>query len=179
MLVYEFDKIKGLPESAVILGKFDGVHKGHRSLVEKLNEIKGELKSIAFIVAIDEMSPVYMKNVNYLTDTNEKISIFDSLGIDICVIFRLTKENAALTPEEFIRDVLVKKLNVKEIVTGPDFTFGYKGSGNVSDLKEYGEIFGFTVHIVEKKLYKGEAISSTRIREAFKENRVDEAKNML
>ncbi len=179
MLVYEFDKIKDFPESAVILGKFDGVHKGHKSLAKKLFEVKGDLKSVAFIVVIDESSPFYTKNVNYLTETDEKIRIFEELGIDICVIFKLTKENASLSPERFIRDILVEKLHVKIIVTGPDFSFGYKGQGDVSVLKEYGEKLGFTVFTVQKLKYMGEAISSTRIRDAIKENKIDEAKKML
>lgn len=156
--------------SAVIIGKFDGVHIGHRALVKKLMSVKGMLKSV--VLTFDRSESIKeVVNDKPLCSEERKQEIFQSLGLESMVIYPLTKENAMMSPEEFVRKVLVEGLNCKVIVCGRDFRFGKDREGDISKLAMLSFKYDFRLYVIEKEQYENEAVSSTRIRETLNINK--------
>ena len=161
----------------VAIGKFDGIHLGHRKLINEMVSSDDSLKSVVFTFALT--SPVSFNKDGYIYSEEKRRSIFESLGVDYLVEYYLTKESAGISPEDFVRKVLAEKLHVKAVYCGNDLSFGYKGRGNVDTLKALSEELGIEVHVIEKEKYHDEDISSTRIREAIKEGNEEDARIML
>lgn len=170
-----------LPEkSAVAIGKFDGIHMGHRQLLSEIIAKKREgLKAVVFTF---HPSPnvLFSKTLEReLTSLEEKRQVFEGLGVDILVEFPMTYETAATSKEVFVKDILVEKINAKFIVAGCDLSFGKNGEGNSEFLIGEGQKFGFDVKIIDKISYKDEIISSTLVRQAIADGDVKKAKFML
>lgn len=154
-------------KTAVAIGKFDGVHKGHELILNALMEYKEKgLKTCvltfdfppqAFLV--DEPNKVIMTPL-------EKRLVMEKVGIDILIEFPFRENTASITAENFIEHVLVDQLKMNAVVVGSDCTFGHGAKGNADMLKEYGRKFGFETVVVEKlRDSKGEVISSTLLRD--------------
>lgn len=158
----------------VAIGKFDGIHKGHQKLIDIIKDCDGVNRKTA-VFTFEPSPSAFFGNGNYkgLTTREEKRHIFEKLGIDVLVEYPLTKENAAVPPEQFVSDVLVGKMHTKMVVCGPDFTFGDKGSGNVELLTELGEKYGFQVYVCDKVKYNGTEISSTLIRSEIESGQME------
>lgn len=163
--------------TSVAIGKFDGVHKGHRELIKHITSDKEKRKSLVFTFSYD--SDCAFKEDEKLLTEDERRGIFESLGVDYLVEFLLDEKNAGLEPEKFVEEILVKRLHAGKVVAGADVSFGYKGRGNAELLCKLGDSLGFEVEIIEKVNYKGEAISSTRIRKALAEGYNKDAEDML
>lgn len=153
-------------EYCVAIGKFDGIHKGHQKLIDIIMSRKCEgLKTAVFTF---EPSPAaFFGNGTYrgLTTRDEKRHIFAKLGVDVLVEYPLNKESASVSPDDFVEDILIKKMHTKCIVCGPDFTFGDKGKGKVELLRELGAEKGFEVVVCDKvRSNNDDEISSTLIR---------------
>lgn len=162
--------------TAVAIGKFDGVHAGHQRLIRKCMEDKS-LKSVVFTFSF---SSEYFENKRERILSDEKRrDKFAELGVDYLIEYNLTNNLSHMSPEEFVREVLKKRLHCKKIVCGPDLTFGYRGKGTVDTLKSLEKELEIEVCVIEKVKYHGEDISSTRIREALKTGNVTDADNML
>ncbi|MDO5156959.1 MAG: bifunctional riboflavin kinase/FAD synthetase [Eubacteriales bacterium] len=154
-----------IKNTAIALGKFDGIHLGHQLLVDGLLEEKKQGRNalvFTFGFAPKEVLEGSIRRCIYTAQ--EKKQYFESLGMDVLLEYPFTKEFAAFTPEEFVKTCLVDALDVKAIYVGTDFHFGKNRSGNVKTLQELGEKYGFTVHAISKKNMQGEVVSSTRIR---------------
>lgn len=154
-------------KTAVAIGKFDGVHKGHELILNTLLEYKEKgLKTCvltfdfppkAFLV--DEPNKVIMTPL-------EKRLVMEKFGIDILIEFPFRENTASITAENFIEDVLVDQLKMNAVVVGSDCTFGHGAKGNADMLKDFGKRLGFETVVVEKlKDSKGEVISSTLLRD--------------
>ncbi|MBO4900890.1 MAG: riboflavin biosynthesis protein RibF [Lachnospiraceae bacterium] len=156
-------------KTAAAIGKFDGVHLGHRKLIEMitgrtLND--PDIKSVVFTFNPSPESLFAGHALPELTTVSEKREIFRRLGIDILIEFPMNTETAAISAEDFIREYLVEKMNAAYIVAGSDLTFGDKGRGNADMLRAYSGEFGYECNITDKIIYDGQPISSTRIRDA-------------
>ncbi len=160
----------------VVIGKFDGVHLGHRKLIKAMTEHEDDLKSLVFTFDLD--SPISF-NSGYIYSKEERRSFFEELGADYLVEFYLDKESAAMSPEDFVREVLVNRLHAKAVFCGPDLSFGKKGAGNTKTIKALGPELGIELFVIEKERYRGEDISSTRIRESIARGNTGEAVEML
>lgn len=138
-------------EYSVAIGKFDGIHRGHKKLIDTIMSYKENgMKTAVFTF---EPSPVaFFGNGTYkgLTTRDEKRHIFEKLGVDVLIEYPLNKESASVSAKNFVTDILIKKMHTKVIVCGPDFTFGDKGSGNVATLKSLGDELGYEVVVCEK-----------------------------
>ena len=157
--------------TAVALGKFEGIHRGHQLLMDevKKQELYG-LQSVVFtfdrptrltLTGDTKYKQIYTKE--------ERKTILEKRGINILIEHPFTKEFAALTPERFIREVLVEKVGAKVIVVGTDFHFGKNRSGSILDLENLEEECGYHLIVVEKLQLDGKDISSTRIRASLEE----------
>jgi riboflavin kinase/FMN adenylyltransferase len=152
------------------IGNFDGLHLGHRAVIEKLAR-KGKEMGLPVVVLIFEPQPLeYFLGDNApsrLMRLREKVIQFVCLPVDSVLILRFNQYFANLDPETFISEVLLNKLNVKYLVVGDDFHFGKARRGNFALLKEKGREFGFKVEDTDSYLLAGHRISSSMIRDAL------------
>lgn len=164
--------------SVISLGKFDGLHMGHRYLMEEVEKGKREgLKSVVFTFDIPPKS-IHEAKYKVLSTNEEKAQIFSAAEVDYLIECPFTEEFRQMSPREFL-GMLTEKINVKKIVAGTDFRFGYKRSGTYEDLKACAGQYGYEAAIVKKKQYKGADISSTRIRECIARGDMEEANKLL
>lgn len=148
-----------LNNTAVALGKFQGLHKGHMLLVDKILELAFglELTSVVFSINFDEDKVI---NLPY-----EKQSILKKCGVDYLVNCDFCDEFASMSPEEFVVKILVKKLGVSYVVVGSDFRFGKGRAGDVNLLRTYALKYGFKVVAIDKLSIDDIIVSSTYIRD--------------
>ena len=167
--------------SVVTLGKFDGMHKGHQKLLNRVLEIARERKCISVLFTFDVSPAAILKNggAGMLLTNEERREILEQSRLDRLIECPFEKSLMHVEAEDFVRDILVGKLRAAALVVGPDFRFGYQRKGSPQLLMELGARYGFTVEVLEKETYKGEEISSTRIREAVLLGQMEEAGQML
>ncbi len=164
--------------SVITLGKFDGLHSGHRYLMEAMQKGKEQgLKCVIFTFDIPPKA-IHKDTYNVLSTNEEKAHIFAEAGVDYLIECPFTDDFRQLSPYAFLQ-MLKEKINVKMIVAGTDFHFGYQRSGSFRELQQYADDLGYEAVIVKKKQYKGEDISSTRIRKEIAEGNMEEANNLL
>lgn len=169
-----------LKDSAVCLGKFDGIHRGHRLLIEEIQKYKNQkLQAVVFTFALHPYTLFSKGEAKLIDTTREKIEKLESLGVDVLVSYPFTKETAAMEPEDFIKEVLVKKLDAKVVVVGKDFHFGYQRKGNVTLLRKYAAEYGYKVVSLEKIQEDKHVISSTRVRHEIKSGNMKKVTRLL
>lgn len=166
--------------SIIALGNFDGVHKGHRKLLESTVKIAKEKKLKSAVLGFkSHSSNMYSENKKKILTTNtSKFKIFSDLGIDIVYLIDFNKEFMSMSPMEFLKDFLQEKLKVKGLVVGYDYTFAYKKAGDVNYLKEHSYLFNW-LDIIEEQTWQGQAISSSLIRKLISEGKIKEANFLL
>lgn len=165
--------------TAVALGKFDGIHLGHQLLIDGLLEEKKKgNQALVFTFGSAPGNVLHGGTKKNIYTSLEKAFYFEELGVDVLLEYPFTKEFAAISPEEFVEECLVKQLGVRAIYVGEDFRFGKGRSGNVSLLKAFGEQYHFDVHALQKKTKHGKVISSTAIRDLL-ESHFHAANDML
>lgn len=168
-------------DNYVALGSFDGLHYGHLSLVRKTVEVAREKngKSMVFTYKNHPKTIVKPDSVpKLIMDLDTKLEYLEEENVDIVVLRSFTKEFMSMEAENFIK-LLCEDYNVKGIVVGFNFRFGHKNLGNVDVLKNLQKKYGYELYIMDPYTYKGNAISSTRIRNCILEGEVKEATNML
>ena len=164
------------------IGNFDGLHAGHRAVIEKL-AVKGQATGLPVAVMIFEPQPLeYFLGDNApsrLMRLREKVIGFDGLPVDHLLITRFNRQFANLDAEKFIEDILIRKLNVKHLVIGDDFHFGKARRGNFAMLQEKGRQWGFTVEDTGSFYVDGLRVSSTLIRDALAVGDLQQAERLL
>ena len=166
--------------SIVSLGKFDGLHRGHQKLLTKMKEwCTGGEKTVVFTFSVPPQAALSGNGLSVLTTNEERRALLEREGIDYCVECPFGPEISHMTPEQFIREILVSRLRVKELVVGTDFHFGYRRSGNCGTLMAFADSCGYRLHVVEKEVYEGREISSTYVREEVKQGHMEVAEALL
>jgi riboflavin kinase/FMN adenylyltransferase len=171
----------GFGPSAVTIGKFDGVHPGHRAVIAELRAVAAEQGLAATVVTFDR-NPLSIlapeKCPDSLVSNAKKLELLEAEGVDATVVLTFDRAFSEQQPEDFVRSVLVDALSARVVFVGTDFRFGARGSGNVELLDRLGRSHGFEVrHIPEVVAGSGQSrrASSTWIRELLTEGRVAEA----
>lgn len=165
--------------SAVAIGKFDGVHLGHRKLIDKIIEQKSE-KRLATVFTFDTSAAAFFGGEEKeLTTLTEKRQIFEEMGIDVLIEFPLNHKTAATEPEEFIHRYLAAQMKAAYICAGDDLSFGKNGSGNYELLEKNAERYGYRTEMIAKVMTDGEAVSSTRVRKAVRDGQMEAVTRML
>lgn len=164
-------------QTCVAIGKFDGVHLGHRKLIEEITHNKNGRKSLVFTFSYD--SDFVYRDEDKLLGEEKRRQLFAKLGVDYLVEFKLDKQTAQLSADEFLSEILIKNCHAGEIVAGPDLSFGYKGLGNVDFVRSRTDRYGINLTVIDKLCYKGEAISSSRIRKAGKDGDSEAVRAMM
>lgn len=171
--------------TALTVGTFDGIHHGHQIIINKVKEQAAKLgvHSLLFTFEPHPKTVIVKKGVpdiRLLTTIDEKIEVLETTGLDSLYVSLFDKTFAAMSAEEFVRETLVKRLNMKSIIVGHDHAFGRNRQGNDELLERLGGELGFQVHTIEQISNENEnRISSTRIRHALQEGHADEAARML
>ena len=183
MIEFRETKDFKINEATVItIGKFDGEHKGHKKIFDKMREVASEkcLKLAVFTFDIPPSKIVEGLAQSKLSTNEERRNRISSEKIDYFIEYPFTKEVASMSGEDFVKDILIKRMNMKAIVAGPDIAFGYKRSGNRELLEKLSKTFDFSIYIIEKeKAFDDLDISSTLIRELLLEGRVSKANEFL
>ncbi|WP_020563185.1 bifunctional riboflavin kinase/FAD synthetase [Methylosarcina fibrata] len=164
------------------IGNFDGVHLGHREVIKKLSERSKELGCPAVAMIFEPQPLEYFLEDNApsrLMRLREKVLAFSALPVDHLVIVRFNRYLANCEAEQFINDILIKKLNVRHLVIGDDFHFGKARRGNFAMLKEKGKLLGFTVEDTGSFQLADLRVSSTKIRDALSEGDLALAERLL
>ena len=175
--------LEALPEkTALTVGNFDGIHLGHRYLINKLKE-KAQEKNLKTVVLTFCPHPLKVLAPNLLlcelTDIDEKIELFGELGIDYLCFIRFDKEFAKVHARDFLEDILYKRLGCRYLLVGYDWRYGYKREGEIELAKEVGRELGFEVEEAKPFKIKDHIVSSTLIRRLLKEGRVEDVKEYL
>ena len=167
--------------TSVAIGNFDGVHLGHRDIIDFINNIAHQKSAKSCILTFDPHPQKVLagKEVSLIIPVDEKLKLLERAGVDCAVSLRFTRELSQLSAEQFVQDVLIKTLRIKDIVVGPDFMFGKNRSGNAEVLKEMGENYGFDTHVIDPKKSGDQIISSSVIRTAIAEGDIQRSNSFL
>jgi riboflavin kinase/FMN adenylyltransferase len=164
------------------LGNFDGLHRGHRKILDRVSRVAGEHGATALVMTFDPHPPRVVrpdKAPPLLMTKAQKLEAFAQTGLQGAAIVRFTTELSRWDPETFVRTVLVDWLRVSEVWVGANFLFGHDRTGNFSLLRALGARYGFRAEKIDPVRYKDFVVSSTRIRRLLNEGRVDEAGALL
>lgn len=166
-------------ESAVTLGKFDGIHKGHQKLMKKILEKRSQgLKSVVFTFGQMPGTVFYGKGRTILTRA-ERQAHLSAMGIDYMIECPFVPQIIQMEPEKFIEDILVGQLHVKYIAVGPDFRFGFNRKGSCGLLKKLAPVYGYEVEICEKECLEDKVISSTYVRHMLETGEMETVQKLL
>ncbi len=170
-------------KSAVSIGKFDGVHAGHRRVIGRLREVAASAGLVSTVLTFDR-HPLALLNPELcpvsLTSNQQKRDILATTGIDAEVMIEFTREFSRQSAEDFIEQVLVNTLHARHVFVGADFRFGQGGRGNVALLRQLGPSLGFDVEVIDAVMPDGGSlISSTAIRTLLSEGRIEDATELL
>ena len=185
-IIEHIEKIDHPYKSAVItIGNFDGVHIGHQALFNQVIEKTRALQGTSIVMTFEPHPIRVLKQNNHpplITLYEQKAELIAKAGIDILICIPFTLEFASIPAKEFVEEILVKRIGMKAVIVGEDYTFGKNREGNLDLLKTYGKRIGFEVIVVREIQTSNNSegkISSTRIRELISEGRVAEARKLL
>jgi len=169
-------------QPVLALGNFDGLHRGHRKILDRLQRVARERRATSVVMTFDPHPPRIVrpdKAPPLLMTKAQKLEGLAQAGVDGAAIVRFTHELSQWEPETFVRTVLVEWMRVSEVWVGANFLFGHDRSGNFSLLRTLGARYGFKAEKIDPVRYKDFVVSSTRVRRLVSEARVDEAAALL
>lgn len=180
-IITELDKIRIDEDSVIAIGKFDGVHKGHRALIDQVLSLGKQynLKTVIFTFVPSPADFFGLTDGYSIMSEQEKIFVLEDMGIDYLVEFPFNTETAGMEPVVFIEDMLCKQLKAKYIVSGSDVSFGKGGKGNYELLQELSDKNGYKTIKIDKIKINGDEISSTLIRKLITKSNIENANSML
>jgi len=180
--------IRGIPPvanwtpCALTIGNFDGVHRGHQALLKKL-VATAKAQNLQSCVMTFEPHPIEYfapeKAPSRILSLRDKLEALAKVGIDQVLVVHFNQHFANLSPEEFVKTILVQGLQVKSILIGDDFHYGAKRAGNFSTLQEAGKVEGFSVERMDTLMESNERISSSAIRTALEQGHLEKARQLL
>ena len=185
MKVYR--KLSDLPEAreaAVTVGTFDGIHLGHQKIIGGLKEVAAQ-KGMESVVVTFYPNPKIVvnadagKNLKILTTIDERVYALKKTGVDKLLIIDFNMEFAQWSYEKFLQEILIDKLNLKELVIGYDHAFGRNREGNFSNLQALSVKYGFNLHKIQPVELEGKIVSSSKIRELLMQGDVEQAGRLL
>ena len=168
--------------SIITLGTFDGVHKGHQKILKKLIKEAKKLNLESIVLTFfphprTVLNPSFpLKLINTI---NERTKLIEKSGIDTLITHPFDKNFSELSPEEFVKDILVNKLNIKKILIGYNHRFGKNRTAGIKDLKTFGIKYNFKVIEISVQEQNNVSISSTKIRNSIIQGNIKKAKSYL
>jgi riboflavin kinase/FMN adenylyltransferase len=182
-IIKDLSELKSPLQNPVLtIGNFDGVHKGHLALFEKVKQIAKKINGLSVVMTFDPHPIKVLRSGNgppVITPTPQKLRLIKQAGIDVILCLPFTKEFATLSAKDFVEKILVQKIGVKCIVVGYDYAFGRNREGNIDFLKKMAQQYQFKVEVVGPVSVNGTVVSSTKIRNLVQEGKLEEAKTLL
>jgi riboflavin kinase/FMN adenylyltransferase len=166
--------------SVVLIGVFDGVHKGHQLLLNRAKEIADGRNIIALTFDPHPMQVFAPDRApTLLTTLADRVELLKIHNADQVAVLKFNEKFAQMSPADFVKDILVGQLSASTVIVGKNFTYGHKAAGNVASLIADGLKFNFTVDVQDLESGEGEVISSSRIRNLVTSGQVEEARKLL
>lgn len=184
MIIYTgLDDIQPLPNAVVTSGTFDGVHRGHQTILSRLTEVArasgGESVLITYWPHPRTVVSNDSQNLKLLTTLDEKIELLDQAGVDYLVVIPFTRSFSELTSEEYIRQILIDKIGTKKLVIGYDHRFGRDREGGFDYIQAHQSEYGFGVEEIPRQDVEAVGVSSSKIRAALNEGNIQTANRFL
>ena len=175
-----FDAYRAKNPSAITIGTFDGVHVGHKKIIKNLIE-KSDGLSTTLLTFFPHPRMVLQQDsdIKLINTIEERIQLLNETGLDTLIVYPFSKEFSRLTAKDFVRDLLINRLNLKKIIIGYDHRFGRNRTANIDNLREFGSTFDFEVAEIKAKEIDDVTISSTKIRKALNEGDIETANSYL
>lgn len=164
------------------IGKFDGVHLGHRALIEKVLERADALKGTASALTFEPHPKKVLlpqERLQLITTPKQKIELLEEAGLELLFVQKFSSTFSIHGPEEFVKEILVNRIGINTLVLGTDFSFGKGAIGDHSLMRKYGEIYGFDVVLVSPITSGRRLVSSTHIRDLVRQGKVRNAVDFL
>lgn len=181
-IVHSIQAYTSVKPTIVTIGTFDGVHLGHKKIIDQIIANAKELGCESLVLTFFPHPRAVLQEgtqMKQLSTLEEKINLLDHLGIDHLVVHPFDKEFSRLTAEAFVKEVLVDTFNLKKIIIGYDHRFGRNRTADINDLIAFGVAYGFEVAQISVEEINAVAISSTKIRTALEEGNVSLANDYL
>lgn len=183
MKVYHsIDSFESHHNAVVTTGTFDGVHVGHRRIIQRLVEVAKQHDGESVLLTFHPHPRLVLQpdmELKLLTNLEEKINLLEQTGLDHLIIHPFTVDFSRTSSLEFVRNLIVNKIGAKHLVIGYDHHFGRNREGSFEHLKEFGPVYGFDVEEIPAQDVDDVKVSSTKIRQALNEGDVETAKTYL
>ncbi len=168
--------------TAITIGTFDGIHIGHRKIIEQLIAAANQHNLAATILTFFPHPRMVLQQdvgLKLINTIDERIEILKSTGIDNLIVYPFTKDFSRLKAQEYTEDILVKKLNAKRVIIGYDHHFGRNRTADIDDMRQFGKIYDFEVEEIPRQDVAHVGVSSTKIRKALNEGKIELANQYL
>ena len=179
----DINEVKKDKNTVISVGTFDGVHRAHRQIIQKVTGITNDNNARSLIITFDPHPQEVLKtrtpDIKQLTITEEKLKLFESLGIENVLVIRFTMEFSKTTARDFYEKLIYSKIGISYLVVGYDHGFGKDREGNLKMLDRLGKELGFSIHRVEEIDVDGAPVSSTRIRKFLSDGEIEKANSLL
>lgn len=174
-------EIKDIDKTVIAVGNFDGVHRGHQQLIKRsINDAESSgSKSAVFTFSNHPRNVISNDPVKNILDPEEKIAIFEDLGIDYLFNIPFTMDIASMSAREYVEELLLKKFRMREVCCGFNYRFGSKAAGDTKLLMELSLEKEFGIHVMEPVVIDGEVVSSTIIRKAIEDGDIRKCNKLL
>jgi riboflavin kinase / FMN adenylyltransferase len=170
------------PPSVVTIGNFDGIHVGHQKILHAVLERARAGQGLSAVVTFDPHPLRILRPEeapSLLMTLGQRLAAFEELGLDAVLILRFDRALSLLSPEEFVRRILVETMRARAVLVGGNFRFGHRQAGDVRLLTEMGKTSGFAVETISPVVVRGAVVSSSVIRQALREGHVTRAARFL
>ena len=181
-LFFDIDALPKFERTVLTIGTFDGVHRGHKTILEEVAKHAKEVNGESILITFEPHPRKLLfpdQPLKLITPLQQKLELITKAGIQHIVVAPFTREFSQLSAKEYIRDFLVKIFRPHSIVIGYDHHFGHDRTGDIHLLKECANEYGYKVYEIPAQLIDEAAVSSTKIRQALTEGRVTDANHML
>jgi riboflavin kinase/FMN adenylyltransferase len=181
-LINSLEDIKSpFPYAVITVGNFDGVHLGHQTLLKQVKESAKGISGTSIVFTFEPHPVAILKKqkIPLITPFERKIELIAHLGIDVIICPPFTREFSKISATEFVENILIEKIGMKEIIVGHDYAFGRGREGNIELLKELGNELDFRVHVLGPVSVANMVVSSTRVRELITEGELEKVKFLL
>ncbi|MGB9715219.1 MAG: bifunctional riboflavin kinase/FAD synthetase [Thermodesulfovibrionales bacterium] len=170
------------PNNIITIGNFDGLHLGHQKIINTVIKESAEINGTSMVVTFDP-HPVKVlapdREMRLLTTLKERARLMEAAGVKVLLCINFNEEFSNILPDDFIEEILVKKLHVKKVIVGHNYAFGKDRRGTTELLRRRGRKFGFGVKVVRNAKVNGEVVSSSKVRSLLLSGKVYEASTML
>ena len=181
-IFHSINDFRSTKKTIITLGTYDGVHIGHKKILEKVLQNTNDEQYESLVLTFFPHPRMVLQgdsDIKLLNTINEKIDLLQEIGIENLVIHPFDETFSRLTAEEFVKTILVDRLNIQKIIIGYDHRFGRNRTANIDDLINYGEQYGFEVEQISVQEINEISVSSTKIRQALLEGNMALANDYL